>query len=76
MTCTQYEKLEMDALVQLWTVTWDGDLISKDARDKLVDGGLAQRVSGYNWLTHDGVLVAKNILFLRGHGDPVSGYRP
>jgi len=34
---------------------WDGNLISKSARDKLVDIGLVERCKGFQFLTHRGV---------------------
>ena len=45
----------LEALAQLLTATWDGNLMSKDARDRLVKCGLAQRHLGYNWVTIKGV---------------------
>lgn len=45
----------MDTLEQLLTVTWDGNLASKDTRDWLVTQGLAWRHNGYNGLTIAGV---------------------
>jgi hypothetical protein len=38
--------------------TYDGDLISKAARDELVRLGLAARCEGYNFLTVAGVAIA------------------
>jgi hypothetical protein len=46
---------EIHQLVQLIVVTWDGNLISKDARNKLIDRGYVQRLEGWNWLTELGV---------------------
>lgn len=45
----------IEQLRQLITATWDGNLISKSARDYLVEKGLAQRGFGYNWLTEKGM---------------------
>ena len=45
----------LEQLKQLLTVTWDGNLISKKYRDDLVESGLAERQSGYNFLTAKGV---------------------
>lgn len=61
MGCISYSKGEMEQLEQLWTVTWDGNLISKAYRDKLVKTGLAQRAHGFNWLTPDGVSMVEDI---------------
>ncbi len=46
---------DISALNQLLTVTWDGHLLSKQARDWLIERGLAQRKFGWNWLTDNGV---------------------
>jgi len=35
--------------------TWDGNLVSKEARTWLVENGLAFRANGYNALTENGV---------------------
>jgi hypothetical protein len=56
MVCRVYDKLDNQQLEQCWTPTWDGDLISKTSRDKLVEGGLVQRAHGFNWLTADGII--------------------
>lgn len=37
---------------------WDGFVASKDGRSVLVKAGLAQRGSGWTWLTEDGVMAA------------------
>ena len=52
-------------LKQLVTVTWDGNLLSKDARDELVRRGLAQRWNGWNWLTQDGVALAEHYKIIK-----------
>lgn len=35
--------------------TWDGDLISKNARGELVDQGLVERAHGFNFITKKGI---------------------
>jgi len=57
-------QLILDTIKQLKTVTFDGNLISKSARDWLVDNGVAERVDGYNRLTEKGVRIAKMLLLL------------
>lgn len=49
---TTYER---QALQMFRGAVWDGDLISKLARDNLVKDGRAFRRDGYNCLTPDGV---------------------
>ena len=49
------QKIVNEALQQLITVTWDGNLLSKATRDWLVERGLVQRFDGFNWLTTRGV---------------------
>lgn len=46
----------VEQLMQLFNgVTWDGNLIDKICRDKLVKGGLATKQDGYNLITRKGV---------------------
>jgi len=45
----------LEQLKQLTSVTWDGNLISKTARDELVKTGLVARVKGFNYITEDGI---------------------
>lgn len=37
---------------------WDGNLISKTARDRLCHYGLADRAEGFNFLTKAGIIAA------------------
>lgn len=46
-------------------VVWDGNLISKYARDDLVNSGLAERVNGWNLITAKGVQYLIDLGFLR-----------
>ena len=63
--------LERETCELLWCTTWDGDLPSKAARNKLVQMGLAQHIgNGYNGLTHQGVYVAELIKMEHGDGSP------
>lgn len=41
--------------------TWDGDLVSKQARKWCVQNGLAAQSSGFNFLTADGVDLAVSL---------------
>lgn len=54
----------IEQLQQLCTVTWDGNLISKHYRDRLVEVGYAQRVNGFNLITPNGVVVLENLRLL------------
>ena len=46
----------LEQLAQIFNgAVWDGDLISKDDRDRLVKDGLVDRSEGYNIITPDGV---------------------
>lgn len=42
---------------------WDGNLISKEGRDRLVDKGLVERGCGYQWLTVLGIETARALGF-------------
>jgi predicted transcriptional regulator len=56
----------LEQLTQLKTVTWDGNLISKDYRDQLVKAGLAERTNGgWNFITAKGVEYLFNLGVLR-----------
>lgn len=44
-----------EQLKQLLTVTWDGNLISKDARNILHKKYLINRCNGYNFINEDGI---------------------
>lgn len=49
------ESSEMEQLKQLIRVTWDGNLIDKYARNRLVARGYARHFDGWNFLTKAGV---------------------
>ena len=52
-------------LQQLTALTWDGDLISKFERDKLVKSGLAQKITnGWNIITDKGVTYLEDLQFI------------
>jgi len=46
---------QLDQLKQLITVTWDGNLLSRNSRDWLVLQGYVMRVNGWNYLTAKGI---------------------
>lgn len=56
---TYYTELSTQTIIaqlqQLTALTWDGDLISKSDRDRLVENGLASRCNGWNIITWKGV---------------------
>ena len=55
---------EIHQLIQLIVVTWDGNLVSEDARNKLIERGYVRRRWGFNWLTEVGVKVLIDAGFL------------
>lgn len=55
----------IDQLIQLKSITWDGNLISKTDRDELVSCGLAQRCYGYNLITCKGIEYLVNLALLK-----------
>ena len=60
------QKIINEVLMQLTTVTWDGNLLSKSTRDWLIERGLAQRFgSGWNWLTAKGVEYCETLHILK-----------
>lgn len=52
-------------LCQLLTVTWDGDLVSKNHRGILVRAGFADRHDGYNFITKKGIALLIKLEGLR-----------
>lgn len=44
-----------EQLCQLLRITWDGDLVSKSHRDRLVKDGFAEKAAGYNIITPAGI---------------------
>lgn len=45
----------VEQLLQIFNgATWDGNLISKRIRDKLVDDGLVKQIKGWNIITSKG----------------------
>ena len=49
--------VELEALRQLRTATWDGNLISKSARSSLCRKGLATAFNGWQVITQEGLAV-------------------
>ena len=49
-----------DTLMQLFVQgpTWDGNLVSKQERDAMLQYGMCKRWNGWNWLTREGVEAA------------------
>ena len=55
----------IEQLQQLTHLTWDGDLIGKSERTKLVADGYAQRVAGgWNIITPDGIKYLESLGFI------------
>lgn len=44
---------------------WDGNLVGKEERNKLVEAGLVARGNGYNYLTGEGIRIAVALGMLR-----------
>jgi hypothetical protein len=64
---------QLEALQQLVTPVWDGNLISKKARGELCQMGLVSRWNGINFCTQDGYCVLDTIGFLRDQDKFVGG---
>ena len=55
----------MAQLQQLTCLTWDGDLIGKTERDKLIYLGYAKKVpKGWNIITDSGIKYLENLGFI------------
>ena len=55
----------LEQLQQLTSLTWDGDLLSKDQRNKLVDKGYATKVSGYNIISPSGICLLSDLELIK-----------
>ena len=55
--CPRLSAVELEALWQLRVTVWDGYLISKTTRDRLVELGLADRCAGWQVITREGLAV-------------------
>ena len=55
--CPILTPVELEALRQLRMTVWDGNLISKSARDSLVDRGFAVRCNGWQVITREGMAI-------------------
>lgn len=55
----------IEQLAQLTQVTFDGDLICKLHRNKLVERGYAKRVDGFNFITVTGIILLNNLGVIR-----------
>lgn len=53
----QLSGAEKDVLIQLTTVTWDGNLASKQGRSDLVVRGLAYKYEGYQVISNWGLIL-------------------
>lgn len=49
------DEVEVEQLRQLARATWDGNLIGKSTRDRLVSKGLVERFNGWNVVTKLGL---------------------
>lgn len=55
----------IEQLLQLTSLIWDGDLISKEHRDQLVSCGYAYRFGGYSIITAEGVDVIAKLRLIK-----------
>jgi hypothetical protein len=55
--CPRLTATQLECLWQLRMTVWDGYLISKATRTWLVDHGLAARLSGWQFITREGMAV-------------------
>lgn len=67
--------VQIEALQQMVTPVWDGNLISKQAREDICNMRLASRWDGLNFLTQDGYCVLAELGFLKD-GDKFVGGKP
>jgi hypothetical protein len=58
-------KNNIEQLIQLTKVTWDGNLISKSARNNLVKCRYVKQVNGWNFITPTGIKILINLGYLK-----------
>ena len=56
----------LEQLVQLTTVTWDGNLLCKEYRNELVKSGHATSYEGYNVITPEGIKLLETLGIMKG----------
>ncbi len=66
-------RTQLDALQQLVTPVWDGNLISKQARSELCRMGLVSTWNGLNFATQDGYCVLERLGYLEDNDKFVGG---
>lgn len=57
LACPILSPVEVEQLRQLRSATWDGNLISKSARDSLHQKGLVSKYEGWQVITREGLAV-------------------
>jgi len=56
---------EIDQLLQFCRgPVWDGNVIGKTQRDRLIEHGLVERVNGWSFLTKEGVMLCVTLQLL------------
>jgi hypothetical protein len=63
--CPSLSPTQVECLMQLRNATWDGNLISKNARGELVAKGLVTRFNGWQIVTQEGLAVLDTLGMLR-----------
>lgn len=56
---------QLKQLANAFLVTRDGDLLSKESRDQLVNLGYVAQHKGFNYLTRDGIDICINLEILK-----------
>ncbi len=59
--CPLLTGTELEALRQLRTATWDGNLISKTARSELVHRGFAVKWNGWQVISAEGLAILETL---------------
>lgn len=57
LECPVLSGAELEVLRQLRMTVWDGNVVSKSARDSLVSKGLAVRCNGWQVITREGMAI-------------------
>lgn len=66
LECPKLDPIELEVLRQLLITTWDGYVISKEARSRLHQKGLIERWNGWQVITREGLAILDTLGELHG----------
>lgn len=61
MNCPLVDAVELEVLCQCRMATWDGNVVSKTARDSLYKRGFIERFNGWQVVTLEGLAILETL---------------